>query len=215
MGLTPPGAGYRTAMSDLNALVLACTLKPSPAPSSTVRLGEEFLSELKDLGVDGSLVRVRDHPVHFGVSTDEGDGDAWPRIRERMLAADILVLATPIWLGQPSSVCKVVMERLDAELSELDDEGRMLTYGKVAAVAVVGNEDGAHHVTAECLQALNDTGFSIAANGSTYWVGEAMQGTDYNDLSEPPEKTASATHTAAVNTAHLARILRGSGYPPA
>ncbi|MEZ0578080.1 flavodoxin family protein [Nocardioides sp. MH1] len=202
-------------MTDLTALVLSCTLKPSPAPSSSVALGEQLLTALGEHGVAGSLVRVRDHDVRFGVSTDEGDGDAWPTIREQVLASDILVIATPIWMGQPSSVCKMVLERLDAELSETDDEGRMSTYGKVAAVAVVGNEDGAHHVTAECLQALNDVGFSVAANGSTYWVGEAMQGTDYNDLDETPEKTASTTKTAAANTAHLARLLKESGYPPA
>ena len=202
-------------MPDLTALVLACTLKPSPDPSSSVQIGEEFLAALREHDVDGTLVRVRDHDVHFGVSKDEGDGDAWPAIREQMLAADILVIATPIWMGQPSSVCKMVLERLDAELSETDDEGRMLTFGKVAAVAVVGNEDGAHHVTAECLQALNDVGFSIAANGSTYWVGEAMHTTDYNDLDEAPEKTASTTKTAAANTAHLARLLKADGYPPA
>jgi multimeric flavodoxin WrbA len=190
-------------MPDLRALVLACTLK----------LGEEFLAALRDHGVDGTLVRVRDHDVKFGVNTDEGDGDEWPGIRDQMLAADILVIATPIWMGQPSAVCKMALERLDAELSETDEQGRMLTYGKVAAVAVVGNEDGAHHVTAECLQALNDVGFSTAANGSTYWVGEAMHTDDYNDLDETPEKTASTTKTAAANTAHLARLLRDAGYP--
>jgi multimeric flavodoxin WrbA len=202
-------------MADLEALVLACTLKRSPEPSSSVTLGEQFLDALREHGVGGTVVRIRDHAVKFGVTTDEGDGDEWPKIRERMLAADILVIATPIWLGQPSAVCKLVLERLDAELSETDDEGRMLTYGKVAAVAVVGNEDGAHHVTAECLQALNDVGFSVAANGSTYWVGEAMHTEDYNDLDETPEKTASATKAAAANTAHLARLLRDTGYPPA
>lgn len=124
------------------------------------------------------------------------------------------MIATPIWLGQPSSVCKMVLERLDAELGETDDEGRMLTEGKVGLVAVVGNEDGAHHVSAEVLQALNDTGFSIAANAVTYWVGEAMQGTDYNDLDETPEKTASTTATAAKNAAHLARLLKDGPYPP-
>jgi multimeric flavodoxin WrbA len=202
-------------MTELNALVLACTLKPSPSPSSSVQLGTEFLEALRGHGVEGSLVRVADHPVKFGVSTDEGDGDAWPSIRQQMLAADILVIATPIWLGQPSSVCKMVLERLDAELSETDDQGRMETYGKVAAVAVVGNEDGAHHVTAECLQALNDVGFSIAANGSTYWVGEAMHTTDYLDLEDGSEKTTSTTKTAAANTAHLARLLKASEFPAA
>jgi multimeric flavodoxin WrbA len=199
----------------LTALVLSCTLKKSPAESSATLIGQEFLDALRDRDVTGELLRVVDHDVKFGVTTDEGDGDAWPRIREKMLGADILVITTPIWLGQPSSVAKMVLERLDAELSETDDEGRMSTYNKVAAVAVVGNEDGAHHVTAELLQALNDTGFSIAANGSTYWVGEAMQATDYQEMDPKPEMTVSTTKTAAANTAHLARLLSSQGYPPA
>jgi multimeric flavodoxin WrbA len=197
----------------LTALVLSCTLKKSPAESSATLIAQEFLEALGGHDVTGEVVRVVDHDVRFGVTTDEGDGDAWPAIREKMLAADILVMATPIWMGQPSSVAKMVLERLDAEISETDDEGRMSTYNKVAAVAVVGNEDGAHHVTAELMQALNDTGFSLAANGSTYWVGEAMQGTDYLDLDPKPEKTVSTTRTAAANTVHLARLLAGRGYP--
>ena len=197
----------------LHALVLVCSLKPSPAPSSSELLGRQVLEALEEQGATGELVRVVDHDVKFGVSTDEGNGDAWPDIRSKMLGSDILVIATPIWMGQPSSVCKMVLERLDAELGETDDEGRMLTEGKVGLVAVVGNEDGAHHVTAEVLQALNDTGFSIPASAATYWVGEAMQGTDYNDLDETPEKTASTTSTAARNAAHLARLLKDERYP--
>ena len=90
----------------------------------------------------------------------------------------------------------------------------MLTYGKVAAVGVVGNEDGAHHVTAELYQGLGDVGFTIPANAVTYWVGEAMQGVDYKDVDPPPEKTAATTKTLAANVAHLARLLRDSPYPP-
>jgi hypothetical protein len=107
----------------------------------------------------------------------------------------------------------MVLERLDAELGETDDEGRMLTYGKVAGLAVVGNEDGAHHVSAEVYQALSDVGFTIPANGVTYWVGEAMQGTDYKDKDPRPEKTAQTTKTLAANAAHLARLLKDSPYP--
>jgi multimeric flavodoxin WrbA len=162
------GPGYGGGMSNgLSALVLVCTLKPSPAESSSDLLATQVLEALDQQGVGGEIVRVVDHDVRFGVSTDEGDGDGWPAIRERLLDCDLLVIATPIWMGQPASVCKMVLERLDAELGESDDEGRLLTYGKVAMVAVVGNEDGAHHVVAECLQALNDTGFSIAANAGT------------------------------------------------
>ena len=200
---------------DLRALVLVCSLKPSPAPSSSELLGRQVLEQLQQYGVTGEVLRVVDHGVKFGVTTDEGDGDGWPVVRGKLMSSDILVLATPIWLGQPSSVCKMVLERLDAELGETDDEGRMSTYGKVGAVAVVGNEDGAHHTTAECLQALNDTGFSVPAVASTYWVGEAMHGTDYNDLDTTPDVTASTTLTVAANAGHLARLLRSSPYPPA
>jgi multimeric flavodoxin WrbA len=199
--------------TSLRALVLVCTLKPSPADSSSMLLGRQVLERLEEEGVTGEVVRVVDHDVRFGVSTDEGDGDAWPEIRAKMLASDILVIATPIWMGQPASVCKVVLERLDAELGESDDQGRMLTEDKVALVAVVGNEDGAHHVIAECLQALNDTGFSIASNAGTYWVGEAMQATDYLDLEPNPEKTVSATNGAVQHAVHLARLLKDQPYP--
>ncbi len=202
-------------MSDLTALTLVCTLKPSPSESSSALIARHLTDELTSHGVSGDVVRVVDEGVKFGVTTDEGDGDGWPAIRQRMLAADLLVLTTPIWLGQPSAVCKMVLERLDAELGESDDEGRLLTFGKVAVVGVVGNEDGAHHVVAECLQALNDTGFSIPANAGTYWVGEAMHGTDYQDLDETPEKTASATKTAVANAVHLAKLLKADTYPPA
>lgn len=201
-------------MTDLRALVLTCTLKKSPAESSSDLMGRQILAALAEHDVTGSLERVVDHPVAFGVSTDEGDGDAWPALRQRMLEADILVLVTPIWLGQPSAVCKLVLERLDAELGETDDRGRLLTYGKVAGIGVVGNEDGAHHVTAELAQALSDTGFTVPANAATYWVGEAMQGVDYKDKQPTPEKTAQTTSTLAANAAHLARLLRGAPYPP-
>ena len=208
------GEGHADPMSDLSALVLSCTLKSSPAPSSSVLLGEQVLAALAEHGVSGEQVRIVDHDVRFGVTPDEGDGDAWPSIRRQVLGADILVIATPIWMGQPSSVCKMVLERLDAELGETDDEGRMSMVGKVAFVAVVGNEDGAHHTTAEVLQALNDVGFTLPANASTYWVGEAMQGTDYHDLDETPEKTDLTTRTAALQAVHLARLLRAEQYPP-
>ena len=200
--------------SDLTALVLCCTLKPSPTTSSSQLLAERIVEQLAGHDVTSDIVRVVDEQVSFGVSVDEGNGDGWPRIRSRMLDADILVIVTPIWMGQPASVAKVVLERLDAELSETDDKGRLMTFGKVALIGVVGNEDGAHHVIAECAQALNDTGFSLAANAGTYWVGEAMQTTDYQELEPEPEKTASATKTAVANAVHLARQLVPNPYPP-
>jgi multimeric flavodoxin WrbA len=201
-------------MSSLRALVLCCSLSPSPAESSSELLGREVLAALADHDVEGEVVRVVDHDVKFGVEVDMGDGDAWPALREKVMASDILVLATPIWMGQPSSVCKVVLERLDAELSHTDDEGRYLTFGKVAGCAVVGNEDGAHRVVADVFQALNDVGFTVPAGGSTYWVGEAMQKTDYKDAGPKPDTTGAATRTLAASAAHLARLLKGSPYPP-
>ncbi|MGC4868422.1 flavodoxin family protein [Micromonospora sp. DT53] len=148
------------------------------------------------------------------MSTDEGDGDAWPMIRAKLTAAQILIIATPIWLGQPSSVCKMVLERLDAELSETDAEGRLRTYGKVAGVAVVGNEDGAHHTIGQVQQALNEVGFTIAAAAATYWVGEALQTVDYRDAGPKPDTTGRTTKALALNTAHLARLLADQSYPP-
>ncbi|GHH36202.1 flavodoxin family protein [Streptomyces candidus] len=197
----------------MRVLSLVCTLSPSPKPSSSQLLAEQVGAEFEKLGAEVETVRVVDHDVRPGVGLDMGDGDAWPALREKVMAADILLLATPIWLGHPSSVCQRVLERLDAELSETDAAGRLLTYGKVAAVAVVGNEDGAHKVSADLFQGLNDVGFSLAPGAVTYWVGEAQQGTDYQDLGETPESVASTTHTLAVNAHHLAEQLRRAPYP--
>ncbi|MFI0720814.1 flavodoxin family protein [Streptomyces sp. NPDC021224] len=200
---------------ELRALALVCTLKPGPAPSSSQLLAEQVLDALRGHGVSGEAVRIADHDVRPGVTAGAaGGGDAWPGIRARMLAADILVLATPIWLGHPCSVAQRVLERLDGELSETDEQGRMRTYGKAAAVAVVGNEDGAHKVSADLFQGLGDVGFSLAPNAVTYWVGEAMHGTDYQDLEETPDNVKTTTATLAATTAHLARVLRGAPYPP-
>jgi multimeric flavodoxin WrbA len=198
----------------LRAVALVCTLNPSPARSSSHLLAQQVLDALEQHSVTGEVVRIADHDVKPGVAVDMGDGDEWPAIRAKILAADILVLSTPIWLGHPSSVAQRVLERLDGELSETDEEGRMLTYGKAAAVCVVGNEDGAHKVSADLYQGLNDVGFSLAPNAVTYWVGEAMHGTDYQDLDQVPDAVTSATSALAANTAHLAKALKVAPYPP-
>jgi multimeric flavodoxin WrbA len=197
----------------LTALALVCTLNPSPAESSSELIARQVLGELAKHDVSGTTVRVVDHDVKPGVGLDMGDGDAWPRIRAQLIAADILIISTPTWMGQQSSVCQRVLERLDAELSETGDNGQPVVTGKVAVAAVVGNEDGAHHISAVLFQCLNDVGFTIPAQGVTYWNGEAMHGTDYKDLGQTPDATASATATAASNAAHLARLLRTRGYP--
>ena len=199
----------------LTAVALNCTLTPSPAESSTQLMADQVLEALGKHGVTGESIRVVDHDVKPGVENDMGDGDAWPGIREKVLAADILVLATPTWMGNMSSVAQRVLERLDAELSETDDEGRLKTFGKVALTAVVGNEDGAHAITASLFQGLGDVGFTIPANGGVYWNGEAMTTTDYKDLDETPEKVASTLATMAANGVHLATLLKEQPYPPA
>lgn len=211
-------SGYPAAMTTpesapLRAVALVCTLSPSPAPSSSQLLAEQTMAALGEHGVIGKVIRIADHDVRAGIGIDMGDGDAWPVIREAVLGSDILVLSTPIWLGHPSSTAQRVMERLNAEMSETDEQGRMLTYGKVAAVCVVGNEDGAHKVSADLFQGLDDVGFSLAPNAVTYWVGEAMHKTDYQDLDDTPEATAAATATLAANTVHLARLLKAAPYP--
>jgi multimeric flavodoxin WrbA len=201
-------------MARLRALGLNCTLKTGDTPSSTEILVTQVLDALVKEGVTtNGPVRVADLDIKPGVRSDEGDGDEWPGLRRRILDADILVFGTPIWLGQPSSIAKRVTERMDAFLSETDDAGRMPSFGRVAVVAVVGNEDGAHHVSAELFQALSDVGFTIPANAVTYWVGEAMGRTDYKDLGIVPEKVVSTTATVARNAAHLAGLLEASGYP--
>ncbi len=198
----------------LSALSINCTLKASPSASSCSLLLSQAERELEKLGVICEQLRAVDFNIKPGVTSDEGPDDDWPMIREKILAADILLLGTPIWLGHPSSVCQRVLERLDAFLSETDDQQRMVSYGRVACVAVVGNEDGAHHVVAELYQGLNDVGFSIPANGCTYWVGEAMGSTDYKDAG-PREKTANTNAMLARNAVHLAKLLKQSGYPGA
>jgi multimeric flavodoxin WrbA len=202
-----------TESAPLRALALVCSLKASPAPSSSDLMARQVLEELAKHGVAGEVVRVVDHDVRPGVEVDMGDGDEWPAIREQMMAADILIVSTPTWVGHMSSVAQRVLERLDGELSETDDSGRPLITGKVAVTAVVSNEDGAHKITADLMQGLNDMGFTIPARGGTYWNDEAMGSRDYQDLDETPEAVASTTATLAENAAALARALTANPYP--
>ncbi len=199
----------------LKAVTLVCTLKRSPEESSADKLAHDLAMEFEKQGVAMEFVRLVDHVIKPGVELDMKNGDEWPMIRQKIMDADILVMATPTWVGQMSSEALRAIERLDAELSETDAEGRFMTYPKVAAVAIVGNEDGAHKITADVLQALNDVGFTFAANAATYWNGEAMHTTNYIDLEEIPEKVASTNALVATNTAHLARLFKENNYPPA
>ncbi|MFB8385704.1 flavodoxin family protein [Microbacterium sp. NPDC055910] len=197
----------------LRALALNCTLKPSPAASSCDLLAQQMLDALAGHDVHGEQLRVVDFSVAPGVDKDMGEGDEWPRIREKVLAADILVFTTPTWMGHMSSVAQRVLERLDAELSETDAQGRPILSDKVALTVVLGNEDGAHAIMADAHQALADLSFTIPPLGGVYWNGEAMHTTDYKDLAETPEKVAQTTADAARNAAHLATLLKERPYP--
>lgn len=197
----------------LTALTISCTLKPSPEESSSELMSRQLQKALSGHGVTHEHVRAVDHHIAPGVETDMGDGDEWPSLREKVLNADIVVLVTPTWLGQPSSVTQRVLERLDAELSETDAAGRPVLFDKVALVGVVGNEDGAHHVVSILFQALNDVGFTVPAQGCVYWNGEAMQKTDYKDLEQTPSAVEASITTAVANTVHLAGLLKQTPYP--
>ena len=199
----------------LNAIAINCSLKRSGGePSSTDKMIGLIAGDLGKHGFELSeTIRIADHDVLPGVTSDEGPGDDWPDIRRRILAADMLIFGTPIWLGQMSSIAKRVTERMDAFLSETDDQGRMPSFGKLAVAAIVGNEDGAHSVTADLFQALNDVGWTIPSAAACYWVGEAMHKTDFNDLPKVPEEVQQSAAMLASNAAHLAKLLKQSAYP--
>lgn len=199
----------------LKAIALNCTLKFDASEASST---DAMIAVLAKAFADHDVtitetVRVAAHDIKPGVTSDEGDGDAWPALREKILAHDILIFGGPIWMGQIGSVAKRVLERMDAFICETDEQGRMPSYGKVAVAAIVGNEDGAHFSSAQLFQSLNDTGWTIPAVAACYWVGEAMGSTDFQDLDETPEKVTTTAKMVAGNAAHLAGLLNQSPYP--
>ncbi|MEJ8852697.1 flavodoxin family protein [Variovorax rhizosphaerae] len=200
--------------AELRALAFNCSLKPPGQPSSTAAMLGHVRDALATHGVACEIVSATGFNILPGVRSDEGSGDEWPELRAKVVSSDIIVIGSPIWIGQPSSVAKRVLERMDAFLSEADESGRMPSYGRVGAAAVVGNEDGAHHVGAEIYQALNDLGFSLAANALTYWVGEARTSGEYRQLHPVPDSTTDATRMMVRNAVHLARLLKNAPYPP-
>ena len=198
----------------LKAIALNSSLKKSSGDtSSTDKMIDLIKAELGKAGVElTETIRLADQDIFPGVKSDEGDGDAWPALRSKILAADILIFGGPIWMGQPSSIAKRVLERMDAFLSETDEQGRTPAYGKVAICAIVGNEDGAHFCSAAIFQALNDVGWTIPAAAACYWVGEAMNKKDFKDLLNVPEVISKAAAMTASNAAHLAQALKSGNY---
>ena len=200
---------------NLKAQPINCTLKRSHGEDSSTDAMIATISEaFRQLDVTiASTLRMADHDILPGVTSNEGEGDAWPSLREQILSADILIFGTPIWLGQASSIAKRVLERMDAFLDETDNQGRMPSYSKVAVAAIVGNEDGAHGTSAQLFQALNDVGWTIPAVGACYWVGEAMGSVNFKDLPQTPDKVAKTARMLAANAAHLAGVLKQESYP--
>ncbi len=191
----------------MRTVVLNCTLKQSPETSNTEALARVVTEPLEREGVAIDWVRVVDHNVLPGVSSDEGDGDDWPSIREKVVSAEILVMASPTWLGKPSSVAQRVLERMDAMLSETDDEGRPIAYNRVAGVVVTGNEDGAHHVISEIAGALIDIGFTVPGQAWTYWNMGPGAGPSYLESDHKHDWSKSTGEAAAANLVAVARAL--------
>lgn len=199
----------------MNAVLLNCTLKPTPAQSNTQALMDRVIETLEGLEVPCETIRIVDHRIPFGVSSDEGEGDEWPQILQKILAAEILVVGTPIWFGVRSSVCQLVMERLDGTYEEPNEVGQYPLYNTVAGVVVTGNEDGAHDAAATTLFNLAHLGCTIPPNADTYWVGDAGPGPSFIEAKgwEHPY-TQKTTSFMAHNLVHLARTLKARPIPP-
>ncbi|MDO6760211.1 NAD(P)H-dependent oxidoreductase [Tamlana sp. 2_MG-2023] len=198
----------------LKAVILNCTLKKSPETSNTQAFIEHAEKEFNKLDVTTETIRVVDHNVAYGVSSDEGENDDWPDILKKIKAADLVVLATPIWRGDRSSVAKLVGERLDGIMTEGNDKnGQFPTYNKVAGVLVDGNEDGAKKAISSILFDFSEQGFSIPVNAFSYYVGEAGPGPSYiKAKGDKHEFTNNCMLLMVHNMVHLAKVLKGNPY---
>jgi len=197
----------------MKALFLSCTLKSSPAPSNTEALAKVLADQLAKEGIESETIRLVDLNIKPGVKSDEGKGDEWPKVRKKIVAADILVIATPTWLGQHSSVCQRAFERMDAMLGETQADGRPIAFDKVAGVVVTGNEDGAHHIVACVSQMLIDIGFTVPGSSWTYWHLGPGPGPDYRDDAKGHDWSDRTGRNAARNLAALAKALKANPLP--
>ncbi|MFF9360146.1 flavodoxin family protein [Streptomyces griseoluteus] len=197
----------------MRALVINCTLKPSPEPSNTEALAGIVVAALKGYGVEVDVLRAVDLNIVPGVVTDMGKGDEWPGVHEKLLAAQILIIASPTWVGHPSSVAQRVLERMDAMISETDEDGRPVAYNRVAGVVVTGNEDGAHHVISEIDGALGDIGYTIPGQAWTYWHLGPGPGPNYLDEQRGHDWAASTGRAMASSLFHTAKALAAHPVP--
>jgi multimeric flavodoxin WrbA len=169
--------------TSMKALIINCTLKPSPAFSNTGALIAKAEQQLKDNGISTEVIRLVDYDVKPGNNTNEGEGDQWPLILEKIKTCNIFIIGAPIWMGHLASTAQRVIERLDAIFHEdgYTDEktGQYFTYNKVAGCLITGNEDGAHACAAQVLWSMQELGFTVPPNVNAYWVGLAGGGKDY------------------------------------
>jgi len=212
----------RWDFSGLRAMYINCTLKRSPERSHTQGLADRSIAIMERLGVHVDALRAIDHDLAGGVQpdmTDHGwERDEWPAMFERVMAADILVLLTPIWLGEKSSVCTRVVERLYGNSAQLNDRGQYAYYGRVGGCLITGNEDGAKHCAMNILYSLQHLGYTIPPQADAAWVGEAGPGPSYlDDGSGGPDNDFTNRNTTFMtwNLLHLARMLREHNGIPA
>jgi multimeric flavodoxin WrbA len=212
----------RWDFSDLRAVFVNCTLKRSPEVSNTQGLADVAIEILRRQRVATDVVRAVDHDLPVGVYPDMTEHgwprDEWPAIFERVMAADILVLCTPIWLGEKSSVCTKVIERLYGNSAQLNEAGQYAYYGRVGGCLVTGNEDGVKHCAMNVLYSLQHLGFVIPPQADAGWIGEAGPGPSYLDPgSGGPENDFTNRNTTFMtwNLLHLARLLKDAGGMPA
>jgi multimeric flavodoxin WrbA len=208
--------------SDLSAVFVNCTLKRSPAVSNTEGLADLATTIMRRTGVEVELIRAVDHEIATGVwpdMTEHGwERDDWPAIFEKVIAADILVLLTPIWLGEKSSICTQVIERLYGNSHLLNEHGQYAYYGRVGGCLVTGNEDGVKHCAMNVLYSLQHLGYAIPPQADAGWIGAAGPGPSYlDDGSGGPENDFTNRNTTFMtwNLLHLARILKDAGGFPA
>jgi multimeric flavodoxin WrbA len=197
----------------MKALIINCTLKPAPETSNTEALAKVVETAIQARGAETEMVRALDYEIKPGVESDMGEGDEWPQLLDKVLASEILVIATPTWLGRPSSVAQRVLERLDALISETDVDGRPVAYNRVAGVVVTGNEDGAHHVISEISGALNDIGFTTPGQAWTYWNKGPGPGDTYLENEEGHDWSHSTGVAAASNLVAAASALAENPIP--
>ena len=209
--MPPPPESAPTA--PLHALFLNCTLKPSPAPSNTRALVDRVAGHLEDLGATCEVVRVVDLQIPHGERLDEGDGDQFPLLLEKIRACDILVVATPVWLGERSSVAKKLAERLDATTYQLDGRNQHECYGKVGGAIATGEGDGGQNCVSAILYNLMVAGFTTPPNADCFYTGEAGPGGAYATNGTDHQYTNERARWMAHNLAHLARALKAHPYP--